>query len=154
MDKSRYHKILNQLVKDSFPKLKKDKIYLMRMYLWKFTGAASRLPFNKWLICFHPKIKKWEEKPIKGVFAHELCHFENYKRDGWIKNFLLGFTYFISPNLRRKIERKTDKLTIEKGYAKELYEAAEKRLYKNTKTESYYLSPKEIEKYAKSIGKW
>jgi len=152
MDKSEYRKILNELVDDSFPTLKKDKIYLMEMYTWKFTGAEFRLPFNRWLICFHPRTKEWGTEPIRGFLAHELCHFEIYKKDCFLKTWVFWILYWFSPKIRRKIERETDKLTIEKGYGKELYEALKKSVYSDR--DKYYFSLKEIKDYAKSIGKW
>ena len=74
MDKSRYYKIVNKLVKDSFPKLKKGKIYLVNMNLGKFSGATFWLLPNTRLIFVNPKTGKWDDKSLKGFLAHELCH--------------------------------------------------------------------------------
>jgi len=154
MNKNKHKKVLQKLIATSFPKLKGRKIYLICMNLGKFSGGVFWLLPNIRLIFVHPKTEKWNEKLLTGLLAHELCHFEITKKYGWTKTLFFEILYWIIPNIRRKNEKETDGLTIKKGYGRELYEVSKKRTYKNTKTESYYLSSKEIRKYAESIKKW
>ena len=153
MNKDKHKEVLQKLITASFPKLKGRKIYLIGMNIGKFSGGVIWLLPNIRLIFIHPKTEKWNNKLLIGLLAHELCHFEIAKKYGWIKTLFFEILYWIIPSIRKNNERETDKLTIKKGYGRELYEVSEKRVYKNTKTETYYLSSKEIKEYSKSIKK-
>ena len=63
--------------------------------------------------------------------------------------------YWILPSTRRREEVKTDKLVIEKGYAKELVLSAKRlgRCHSESKDETY-MSVERIKAYAKEVGKW
>lgn len=154
MDLEKHKKIVKELITDSFPKLKGRKIYLVSINLGQFSGGVFWLLPNIRLIFIHPRTEKWNKKLLTGLLSHELCHFEITQKYGWIKTLYFEALYWITPSIRRKHERETDKLTIKRGYGRELYEVAKRKLYKNKKTMSYYLSPEEIRSYAKEIGCW
>ncbi len=68
--------------------------------------------------------------------------------------FIVSYTF--SDKCRTAEERATDRLTIEKGYGRQLYELT--LITRNDKKHSNiidnYLSPGEIRAYAESLGKW
>ena len=74
-----------------------------------------------------------------------------------VMNYLkLAFKFFIFKVVRTYEEKTTDKLTIKKGYAKQLYELSiiKRQDQKHEKIDKFYLSLDEIKSYAKEIGKW
>jgi hypothetical protein len=53
-------------------------------------------------------------------------------------------------------EKATDRLTIEKGYGRQLYELSKIQFLdkKHERINEFYLSLEEIRSYSESIGKW
>ncbi|MDP4222292.1 MAG: hypothetical protein Q8868_03170 [Bacteroidota bacterium] len=102
------------------------------------------------------RIVNLENSAVAGLLAHELCHQERYSEMGVVKYFGFAVRYLTSRNARIAEENATDRLTIEKGYGRELYILSEiaynDRKHKGIK--EYYLSLDEIKSYSESLGKW
>ena len=160
MNNERYEKLAKNLVREKFPTLKKSGIKIINLKN-DFSGAAIYLPFIRVIAINYKRFDKADEDVVIGLLAHELCHFEIFKKIGWWNYFVYGFKYWVlaSDKWRTKSENEVDKLVIEKGYAKQLYEVKKftnknrkSKKYKNFK--QYYLSAVEIKDYAIKIKKW
>ncbi len=158
----RYSKIVNDLIKKSFPKLRDGNIRIFEIpefLVWWVTGFV----FSKFIIVTR-RLRKFDKKSQIGLFAHELCHVEDSQK----RPFLLEFFYFMKENLSwlfftsssRNVERETDLRVIRKGYARELYhfEVMSERKFSKKRLSKIsaggYLSSSQVKKYAKKIGKW
>jgi len=153
MDKNEYKKIVNDLIKKSFPILRGKKIHISYFFLSKeFSGASLWIPpFMR--IIFINRGKKFTREQLNVILAHELCHFELFKKRGGLGYLFMGFRYWTSFKFRKEEEERTEKLTIKKGYARECYAIA-KRRNKKSEASKYYLTAQEIKSYAKKIKKW
>ncbi len=161
-----YKKIVSDLINKSFPELKKEKIKIIELKgrIFWFLGGFTVRGIKKDFILINSKLQKLRILELKGVLAHELCHVVDLRGKNFIHYWILIIPYLLNKvfggSLIRKIENKTDKETIKRGYAKELYsfgKSMEKRYSKKVLSKSYskgYLSPKEIKSYAQKIGKW
>ena len=154
--KTEVKKIVNKLIKKSFPILKNKRIFVCYFKSKDYSGIALwPLPFLRLL--FINEDRRFNKEELTGLLAHELCHFETYEKRGWVKTVLLGTRYMISQKFRKNEERMTDNLAIEKGYAKRLYK---QRLFrwdstdKNHKLKEVYMPPKQIKRYAIKNRKW
>ena len=156
--KKKYRKIIDELIKKSFPELKGKKIFITesRNTKYKFSAAVSYWIFFMWIIT-SPKTRKFSESTLKGLFAHELSHisiiikmnlFEKFKFISWIW----------SKKVKIKFERDSDLMAIKKGYAKGLYYQRLSRINSRDKhakrLKKLYMSLEEIKSYAKKIGEW
>jgi len=97
-----------------------------------------------------------DDRVLTGILAHELCHQERYISMGLARYLKFIFIYTFSARKRYDEERATDMMTIDKGYAHELYEltlisSADK---KHKPIIDNYLSASEIMEYAERTGKW
>ncbi len=155
MRKEDYRKIIDELVKKSFPELRGKKIFVLKFPFFTFSGGAFWLLPRIRLMWINSNISKiYSKKAIIGVLVHELCHFERFENRGWFKSFITSFYGMINFNQMYKEERATDKLVVKKGYAHERY-SAETSLRKIPRWfKRNYLSSKEIKSYAQKIGKW
>lgn len=148
----KYQNLVNRLVDESFPTLNGKKI---RVFELKFTRLyAVYVPLIDF-IGINKLCRNFSSNEIKGIIAHELCHAEYSKKYGFLKTVWLWTIYWFDREIRKKEEIKTDKLTIRKGYAKQLVLSA-KRLekeYPQLKNKTY-LSSDRIKLYAESIRKW
>jgi hypothetical protein len=112
-------------------------------------------PFIR-IIVMSTRTKTFSENIITGILAHELCHQERYLKMGILKYFRFAAGFIISKKAQAAEERATDKLTIEKGYGRQLYELSEIQYLdkRHEKINKLYMSLEEIKSYSKSIGKW
>ncbi len=155
----KYDAIIKELVADSFPILKDKKIKIKKVLFprfYKYSAYAFMddglfwLFRKKFYILVNPKyMKRYNDFEIKGVFAHELCHLEDFARNSRWWFFLNNLKYTFE-NYRERYEKEADKKAICKGYRKELKSFREKRWSikdKNLeKMKGFYLTPKEIDK--------
>jgi hypothetical protein len=153
--KKEYKRITGELINSSFPLLRNKKIYL---FILKFRFYAMSVwipPFTRFII-MSTRTKTFNENVLKGILAHELCHQERYLKLGVLKFIRFAVVFLISRKAQALEEKATDKLTIEKGYARQLYELTEiqSRDKKHEKINEFYLSLEEIRRYSESIGKW
>lgn len=158
-DAVEYKKIVDHLIKKSFPELKKINVRVIVEKLKRGSMRATRL-YGGYLIIIDPeKYEDAKDNEIIGAIAHELTHFEDYSKKSWIRYFFWFLHYKYSKSFMRDVEIKTDKLTIQRGYARELYSnrcyrASKSRIPLVEKGKRAYLTPEEIKLYAKEIGKW
>jgi hypothetical protein len=155
-NKIKYKKIINNLIKKSFPELKNKKIYVFDLKSNGLFGISiTFLPFFDFLGLNYSKLKNISDKALTGLIVHELCHFSIYEKRSFFENLKL-IDYCFNPKRRRVEEKLTDELSIKKGYAKEIIES-NKFILKNLDNKNkkifkeFYLSPSQIKAYAKKI---
>ena len=147
----RYEKVILQIINKSFPILKGKKIRVYEKIKLKFSSAdANKFLFYGLRIRTHPRLRKYNQNLLIGIFAHEISHLEYFEKRPFYHYFIRGFKK--KPD--KLEEEKTDKTAIKKGYARELYLQRKSRWKSNNPNKKFYLSPLEIKKYAESIGKW
>lgn len=148
----RYQKIVDDLIVKGFPELAKKDIRAFELKITKLYGTY--IPFFE-KVGVNRSCRNFSKKEIIGILAHELCHAEFAKRDGFLKSFFLYIKYWIFSSVRKEEEDRADKMTIRRGYARELI-LSTKRLeeeYPKYKDKTY-MSSKKIKSYAKKIRKW
>lgn len=147
----RYRKVVNELINESFPNLRKKKFKIFEFGVIRLYGIYLLGNF----IAMNKKCRGFSNKIMKGILVHELCHAEYSNKIGFSKSCLIFIKYWLFPKLRIKEEIKTDKLAIKKGYGKELFESARKiELDLDRKDVRYGLSPEQIKDYAIKIKEW
>jgi hypothetical protein len=153
--KRKYILITAGLINDSFPKLKDKKIHLF-VFRFRFYAMSVWLPPFIRFIVMSTRTKGFNENVVTGILAHELCHQERYTDMGILKyiGFAIGFIF--SRKIQATEERATDRLAIDKGYGRQLYELSEIQYHdkKHERINEFYMSLDEIKSYAESIGKW
>jgi len=143
------------IIKKSFPLLKDKKICV-------FTGPLRFYAFSVWfppfsrVIMLSTKARHFNRRVLTGLIVHELCHQERYIEMGLIKYIVFAVKFVTLKRIRSTEEKATDRLTIEKGYGRELYElsAITHKDRKHKKINDLYLSLEEIRAYSESLGKW
>jgi len=75
---------------------------------------------------------------------------------GAIKYILFAIEFLTSRKAQAAEEKATDRMTIEKGYGRQLYELSEISYYdkNHEKIVELYMSSEEIKSYSENIGKW
>ena len=121
--KEKYAKILEKLIKKSFPELKKAKIGIVE-YPPVFFGQSTTIKVGSLYVLFiNKKCRTRKVKALTGQLAHELCHMTlDYSKRG----LLSSIWHFIHKTLStifntsfsRKIEIRTDRVTIKSGFAR------------------------------------
>lgn len=156
----KYRRIVDELIKKSFSELKNEKIFITCFVIFKrFVAQALDFGFFKLLLVNNDKINElsFSNEEVVGLFAHELCHFERYKKRTFLQKIIFIFTTCFSKKTRYEEERDTDRLTIKKGYGKRLLKIALKREERYSKEKldkvysSGYLSPKQIKQEIKKL---
>ena len=153
----RYKRIVDELIRESFSNLKDSKIIILDFVIFKkFTAHVLDFSFLKLIFINPKKITKLSSGELVGLFAHELSHFERYKKRKFFEkiSFIVGVIF--SKKIRFEEERSTDILTIKKGYGKQLLKCTIKRekRYECKLDEIYslgYLSPKQIKQEMKKL---
>ena len=159
--KERLRKRCENLIKHirkKYPVLRDTKIHL---HVWRQpigSMMAERL-FGYHIFVDYRKYKYASNTVLIGGLAHELAHLEYFKTRAFLKNLFDTMRYICSRKFKRRVEIKTDKTTIEKGYGKELAVNTEFRLKTASERDinykkRFYMMPDEIKSYAKKIGKW
>lgn len=153
--KERCSKIIEELINESFPTLRDKKIHVFVLPL-KYFAWSIWIPGLIRFILINKALNNIDDFTMRGNLAHELCHQERYIKMGFVGYIRFVISYFASKSFRREEENVIDKMTIEKGYAKELYEVSQLRM-KDKKHESIkklYYQLNDIRTYAEKIGKW
>jgi len=150
--------IVANLIKNSYPNLRNKRIRIIVKKLRRGSMRASGAITKRFRITIDPiKYQDTNRMQLKGALAHELIHFEDYSKRGIVKSLIIWFRYHFDKKFVINYERSTDRRTIERGYARELYANRNFRLRGLSKKEKSfsksYLSPVEIKSYAKSIRK-
>ena len=150
----KYKKIVHNLIDESFPSLNKKNVFIIRVpMLEKYYAGVFWLFPGVMFIFVNSKLGLLKKSSLKGMFAHELCHLEKSREMGWFKHFGYYVSCGTSKDICAENEKATDKKTIRKGYGKDLYSLHQEKPFDET-LKDFYLSPKEIMKYSKKIGKW
>ncbi|MFH0808699.1 MAG: hypothetical protein V1888_03755 [archaeon] len=152
-----YYKTMNQLITKSFHDLKNQEIKIIESKKTIFSADAKK--FKDFLrLRVNYNLRNYPDNFLKGLFSHELGHFEYFLTlDKW-DLFIYGIKYNFSEKYKKRIEKETDINAIKKGYAQELYAQRKfKWNSKNKNTEklkSVYLSPNEIKEISIKLKKW
>ena len=155
----KYQKIVNQLIKKSFPELKVKKIFIYELPFSSRFYSAGAWNFKIFaIITLFKNSRKYSDEMLKALLAHELSHLENHEKKAYIEDFIYFLKWLFSSKTRADEERKADILTIKKGYGKQyilltnkIYEKDKKKL-EHHKIRGY-LSPEQIKSYMKKL-KW
>lgn len=153
--KNKYILITANLINDSFPKLQGKKIRLFIFRLRFYAMSVWLPPFTRFIV-MSTRTQDFKDNVITGLLAHELCHQERYMDMGISGYLKFAIRFVTSRKAQAEEERATDRLTIEKGYGRQLYELSEIQYYdkKHERINDFYMSKEEIKSYAESIGKW
>lgn len=156
--KKKYERIIDGLIRQSFPELEEKRIILLGFILYKeYAAQVWDLGFVKIVFLNLEKIKNYSETQFVGLFAHELCHLYRFSKKNLWQKIRFVFSVSFSKDLRRHDEVETDKCAARKGYARQLYvnrKASWSKRPANDPLKKIYLSPKQIKAYAMKIGKW
>lgn len=153
--RKKYRQIMHALIDQSFPLLKGRKIHII-VAKFSFYACSVWVPPIMRFIAMSKRTVNLNEQAITGLIAHELCHQERYIRMGVSNYLVFAVKFLISRRTRTSEEKATDRLTIEKGYGRALFELSE-ITHKDRKHKSineFYLSLDEIKSYSESLGKW
>jgi hypothetical protein len=150
-----YRDITRKLVIDSFPVLKDKRILVLTGWLQFYAFSVWIPPFIR-LIVLSNRAADLGVSAITGLIAHELCHQERYIKMGVAGYLGFAIKFLLSKETRSAEEKSTDRLTIEKGYGRNLYDLSviTHNDEKHKKINDYYLSIEEIKSYSESLGKW
>ena len=113
--------LTSDIIKQSFPVLKDKKIFV-------FTGPLRFYAFSVWIpplyrvVVLSNKTRDFNTKVLTGLIVHELCHQERYIEMGTVSYLVFAVKFLILKRIRSAEEKATDRLTIEKGYGRELCE--------------------------------
>jgi hypothetical protein len=153
--KEKYIRIAGKLINDSFPLLKNKKISFF-VFRFRFYAMSVWVPGFIRFIIMSSRTSTFNEDVITGILAHELCHQERYLKLGMLKYIWFALGFITSRKLQSVEEKATDRLTIEKGYGRQLYELSKIQFLdkKHERINEFYLSLEEIRSYSESIGKW
>ncbi len=149
-------KLVNELIEDSFPELKRRKIFVFRISNFgKAVAVVVYYHFFSYII-ISQYMDLLNRNEAKSILAHELAHLSIIYRMTF-KQKVSFLSWFISKKVRAKFERNADLLSIKKGYGKWKISANKKLLRNRTdkeirKRESYgYLSNEEIKMYMRRV---
>jgi hypothetical protein len=151
----RIRTISGKLIEDSFPLLKGRKIFYFVLPFRYYALSVWLPPFIRYIV-ISSRTRNFPDNILKGILAHELCHQEHYIRMKAARYLRFVIGYMLSRRAQSEEERATDRLTIEKGYGRELYELTmiSRRDANHKKIMDNYMSPEEIKDYAIKQGKW
>jgi hypothetical protein len=153
--KKEYKRIAGKLIDDSFPLLRNKKIHLFVFRLRFYALSVWIPPFIRFIV-MSTRTRDFNENVITAILVHELCHQERYFKLGALKYIRFAIVFLLSRKAQAIEEMATDKLTIEKGYGRQLYELAEisARDKNHEGINELYMSPEEIKSLSESIGRW
>jgi hypothetical protein len=124
---SRVHDVACDLLCSHFPELAQVPVKLSLLNMRATMGAVCGLWANRiyvLLIGSGPRNRlniAWlDDRMLRGLVAHELCHFVAYKgQPGW-RLLLSWIRYCLDRGYRQRIERATDLEAIRRGFGTEL----------------------------------
>ncbi|MBA4322358.1 MAG: hypothetical protein C0408_06015 [Odoribacter sp.] len=153
--KEKYLMIAGNLINNSFPILKDKKIRIF-VLRFRFYAMSVWLPPCIRFILMSTRTITFNDDVITAILAHELSHQERYLEMGSLKYLSFVFGFITSRKAQAAEEKATDRLTIEKGYGRQLYELSKIQYFdkNHERINEFYLSLEEIKSYSESIGKW
>ena len=133
----------------------------------KVSSIFKKLENREYVILINSKQNKLRSPLLKdipfearvGVIGHELAHIVDYNRKSFIRIIGNGIAYITSNSFKRNLEHKIDRIAINKGLGKGLYqfrlfveqEANTTDKYRRFK-DNIYLSSADISKFVESIS--
>ena len=157
---NKYRVIVDELIDRSFPKLKKDNIFVFNFNpLWFFTAMVLDIGIFKAIFISRKRIKKYSKEERKAILVHELCHIEKHKGKNFLQKTFHIIKYILFRNIRVNEENNTNILTIKKGYGEQILSAELKlrRGYTKEKLkkidERGYLTADQIKSYIRKFKK-
>jgi ADP-ribosylglycohydrolase len=153
--KEKYIIITSKLINESFPLLRDKKIHLF-IVRFRFYAMSVWLPPFMRIIIMSTRTKAFNENAITAIIAHELCHQERYLKMGAAKYIWFAIKFLTSRKTQASEEKATDRLTVEKGYGRQLYELSQIQYHdkKHERINEFYMPLEEIKSYSESLGKW
>ncbi|MFH1503637.1 MAG: hypothetical protein ABIE36_03190 [Candidatus Diapherotrites archaeon] len=157
----KYQRIVNNLIRKSFPLLKKKIIFVSGKKIFNFNLKYSAIIiyfiFFSWIIV-HPKARKYSKDSLKALFAHELSHIDLIVNMNLLEKIKFAFIWLFTKKGKEDFERDADILTIKKGYGKERLKLGEesKKTYTRNQWRNKrkgYLNPKQIKYHIKKFKK-
>jgi len=147
--------IANKIISESFPLLEGKKIHFYVFWLSFFGFSAWIPPFFRFIV-ISTRTSDFSDEVLTGILAHELCHQERYLEKGTWRYLKFAVGFLFSKKVQAAEEKATDRLTIEKGYGRQLYELTiiSRKDSNHKKIMDNYLSPDEIKAYAIKRGNW
>ena len=119
-NKDKYYKIVNEIIKKSFPELRGKNVGIIEFPkifgVWSFVGNGFK---NHYI--FINKVRRGAERvALKSQLAHELCHIILDHLDkgffrSWFHNFRKFSSWFLNTSFSRKIETNAEKEVIKRG---------------------------------------
>lgn len=148
-------KLLNDLVKDSFSELRKEKILLSSFNLGPFWGAAWYILPGFRVIVLSPKSRIIPQSALIALLAHELSHHLVYKREGWLRYISRtpSIYMFFRPRIRNE-EHRANRIVMARGFGRNLYDLTEiiNQDPKHGRVQKYYSTKNEIIHYCLKHG--
>jgi hypothetical protein len=153
--RARIRSIAKRIISDSFPSLQGKRIFFIVTW-FRFYALSLWVPPALRFIIISTRTKSFSDEIITGILAHELSHQERYLEMGAFKYLGFAIRFIFSRIAQEKEEKATDRLTIEKGYGKYLYEVTllSNKDRHHHKINNNYLTPVQIKSYAEELGKW
>jgi len=153
--RERAKKIAEKITRDSFPLLEGKRVFIIVTW-FRFYALSVWIPPCLRFIVISNRTKNFNDDEMTGLIAHELSHQERYLSMGTIKYILFAIRFVFSRKVQAFEEKATDRLTIEKGYGRYIYEISKlsKADPNHKKINPNYLTPEEIKGYAEELGKW
>jgi len=156
----KYNKIVRELIRKSFPELKKSIVFISYIEFPNCNHSASVFEFFifEWIIVFE-KAKNYSKDALVGMFAHELSHLAIIKKRNFFQKIAYFWSWPFSKKRRADFERRTDIEAVKRGYGKERIELNNLILKGKTKEQlgerrkKGYLSNKEIKYFMKKYRK-
>jgi hypothetical protein len=153
--RDRVRSIGNRIIMKSFPALHAKKVHFYVLWLRFYAFSAWIPPFFRFVV-ISSRTKNFSDEVLTGIMAHELCHQERYLEMGTGRYLRFAVGFLFSKIVQAAEEKATDRLTIEKGYGRQLYQLTviSRKDKNHDKIIDNYLSPEEIKAYAMNIDKW
>ncbi len=154
----KYRRIVKELIDESFPKLKNDKIFIFNFLPFAvFIAMVLDVSIFKAIFISRKRIKIYSKEERKAILVHELCHIERHKGKNFFQKTFHIIKYILFRKIRFNEENNTDILVIKKGYGKQILSATLKLRKKYTKNRLKridargYLTPEQIKSYIKKF---
>jgi hypothetical protein len=153
--KKKVLQIAEKIIEDSFPGLKDKKIRFIIMRFRFYALSVWIPPFMRFIV-ISKRTKDFNDSVLTGIVVHELCHQERYLAMGLRGYLRFAVRFLTSRKAQADEEKATDRLTIEKGYGRQLSKLSKIQFYdkNHQRINENYLSLEEIKSYSESIGKW
>jgi len=143
-------------IKYDFPSIQNKKITIDIKKINEGSAEAKKYPIKGYVIVIDPeKLQNVSYFELKGLFAHEFSHLEQYSKMSWLQLGFFAILYSVSDDFKKRVERKTDMTVIEKGFGRELLAFREYRLRTGSEQDKkalidHYLSLEEIRNLTKT----